>query len=460
MSDSVYRPISDSDEESETHATTDQPVASWSDFRKELEDQANVDRSELTPEEGAAEVTRRRQEAATPENASERPIVRLKSKGPAQTLREASQDLSFTRGIQMRDELLAAGHTEEELQRRGTEMLAAAERGDPRDPPPAEVKLTDKWGEPEDGPLSADEAAHKIGEWRQEQARQRAAELQELTGEQARQQEQAQQAEQQAQPAQPEPEQPDPVQQERQQVVEERQRTEAIKQLSFHEVAGLNNLAQLAQQAQQAFPELANVRTEQDLHNLHAQLQAQNPARAQQLAKADQVMRQRQVALANLTNQRKAHEAQQSQATAAQREAFRARQDADFEQRAERIVGAERWQQGRGGVKEAATKTLESAGLTRQQIHNLWHGQDSVDMHSAVIQELLLKASMWDSAQAKAQQIRQAPLPAVIKPGTSNSRASGSENVAELRARLRNSKGSDGIKLGVALLKAQRANRS
>jgi hypothetical protein len=458
MSDSVYRPISDADEESETHTSTDLPVESWSDFRAKLEDQANVSRDELSVEDAANETTLRRQETPTPENASERPITRLRSKGGPQNLRQASEDLSWTRGLAKRDELLAAGHTEEELAALGVEQIEAAKRGDPLAPPPAEVKLTNKWGEPEDGPLDPHEAADKITEWRAEQERQRQAELAELTGElEARQQEPEPEPVKQQQP---EPQQPDPVLLERAQLAHERQVTEAIKQLSFAEVAGLNNLAQITQQARQAFPELAEVRSEQDLHNLHAQLQAQNPARAQQLAKADQVMRQRQIALAQLTNQRKAHEAQARTAVAEQREAFRARQDADFEQRAERIVGAQRWQQGRGGVKEAATKTLESAGLTRQQIHNLWHGQDSVDMHSAVLQELLLKASMWDSAQQKAQQIRQTPMPQVIRPGTGNfSRGSG-ENVAELRARMKNAKGGDGLKLGVALLKAQRANRS
>ena len=33
MSDNIYRPISDKDEESETHATTEMPIESWSDFR-------------------------------------------------------------------------------------------------------------------------------------------------------------------------------------------------------------------------------------------------------------------------------------------------------------------------------------------------------------------------------------------------------------------------------------------
>jgi hypothetical protein len=35
--DQIYRPISDQDDESETHATTELPVASWSKFKDELE---------------------------------------------------------------------------------------------------------------------------------------------------------------------------------------------------------------------------------------------------------------------------------------------------------------------------------------------------------------------------------------------------------------------------------------
>jgi hypothetical protein len=219
----------------------------------------------------------------------------------------------------------------------------------------------------------------------------------------------------------------------------------------------LNSLSQLAHQLRQSFPELAHVRSEQDLHNLHAQLQAQNPARAQALAQADQVVRQRQTALAHLTRTRQAHEAQAQTAVAQQRAAFRAQQDSDFNRRAEKLVP--NWEQARPAVQQAAMKTLENAGLTQQQISHLWHGNDSVDVHSAVAQELLLKASMWDSAQAKAKQIRQSNLPTVIKPGVGNvSRENkGVARVNDLKARLKGAKGNEAIRLGTELTRTKRA---
>jgi hypothetical protein len=113
MSDSVYRPLDDGEE---TNATTELPIASWRDFQKELEDGASVSRDSLTPQQATDETVRRRQEEPTAENAFERPIVRLKSKGGPQTLREASADLSFSRGFQKRAELLEAGYSEKEIQ--------------------------------------------------------------------------------------------------------------------------------------------------------------------------------------------------------------------------------------------------------------------------------------------------------------------------------------------------------
>jgi hypothetical protein len=183
----------------------------------------------------------------------------------------AGSDRAYSRGLQKRDELFASGVTEAELQQLGAEKIAAAQRGDPLDSPPLEVKPRDKAGK-EGDPLTVEEASRRLTAWREEQAAQREAELAEHAVE--REQQQQDEFERLQAQQQPEPPQPDPVQQERQHVIQERQRTEAIKQLSFIEVAGLNSLTQLDQQVRQAFPELANVRSEQDLHNLHAQLQA------------------------------------------------------------------------------------------------------------------------------------------------------------------------------------------
>jgi hypothetical protein len=456
MSDTVYRPISNKDEESETHATTELPIASWSDFRKELEEAHEVSRDDLTVQEATESAVRRRAEVATPENAKDRPIVKHVSKdsGP-QTLREATDNLAYSRGLQRRDQLLAEGFTEAEVQAEGIEKLEQARRGDPLDLPPVKVEIADEPGTENDS-LTVEQAAERLSKWRADQAAQREAELAELDAERAqRQQEEYEQFQAQQQPEPEQPQEPDPVQQERAQVAQERQTTEAIKNLSFHEVASLNGIAQLARQIQQSFPELANVQSEQDLHNLHAQMQAQNPARAQALAQADQVMRQRQVALANLTNQRKAHEQQQTQAAAQQRAAARAEQDKAFEASAAKHIP--NWERVQGEVRAQARKTLESAGLSPAEIHHLWTGDHSVDAHSSVLQTVLAKAAAYDLAQQKAHLIRQTPLPQVIKPGVGRSHGQdGAERVADLKAQLKTAKGNAAIRIGTQLMQAKR----
>jgi hypothetical protein len=454
--DDIYRPLTDA--EPAAPETTELPIESWDKFRDDFKKAADISDDELSVQEATDHRRRRREEEPTPENASERPIVVHKSQGEGpKSLRQAADDLAYSRGLQKREELLASGYTELELQQLGAEKLEAAQRGDPLDPPPVEVKIADKFGE-EGKALTLEEAAERLTNWRKEQAAQREQELAEFDAErQQRQQDYEQLQTQQQQPAQPEqPQQPDPIQLERAQVGQERQRTEAIKQLSFHEVAGLNNLAQLSQQVQQAFPELANVRSEQDLHNLHAHLQRQNPARAHALAQADQVVRQRQVALAHLTQTRKAHEAQAQAVTDQQQRQAAAQHDAMFEQRAAKIVP--NWEQAAPAVRKAAKQTLIAAGISEQQIDHLWRGAQPIHIRSAAAQELILKAALWDSAQAKAHQIRQTPLPQVLKPGVGRSHANaGTDRVNNLIARMKTAKGNEGIRLATELTKARRA---
>jgi hypothetical protein len=126
--DTVYRPISDADTESETPSpTTELPIASWGDFRKELEEQHDVSHDDLTPEQAADSIRRRREETPTPENARERPIVVHKSQGEGpKTLRQAADDLAYSRGLKLREELLEAGHTEAEVALHGLEKVEVA----------------------------------------------------------------------------------------------------------------------------------------------------------------------------------------------------------------------------------------------------------------------------------------------------------------------------------------------
>ena len=109
-------------------------------------------------------------------------------------------------------------------------------------------------------------------------------------------------------------------------------------------------------------------------------------------------------------------------------------------------------------MRQQAKKTLVNAGLSEAQIHHLWSGDhDGIDVHSSVLQLVLAKAAQWDLAQQRAHQIRQAPVPPVMKPGAYRSRDDGAQSVHELSARLSRASGREAIRLATELQRAKRA---
>jgi hypothetical protein len=323
--DTVYRPISDTDTESETPSPqTELPIQCWSDFRKELEDQAGVDHDDLTPEDAATQIRERRQESPTPENASARPIVRHVTSDKPVSLREATDDLFYTRGLEERARLLAQGHTEAEVAQLGVDKMEAANRGDPLDPPPIEVKPRDEFGEA-DKPLTVEEASRRLTDWRAEQEAQRQAELATLVGErEARQQQEAE-----AQQPEPEqPQQPDPVQEERERLAQERWRIAQLRQMDGHEVAARMEYDQTVRAVLAEFPGL---QTAQPTPQHIEELRQKDPARFQRLAQYDTALRQHQQRIAAMAQQRGVHEQQQAQINAQQRAAARAPANGDAE---------------------------------------------------------------------------------------------------------------------------------
>jgi hypothetical protein len=448
--DQIYRPISDSDNESETHATTELPIESWDKFKDDYKKAADISDHELTPEEAAESIRSRRDEVPTAENASARPVVKLTSKGDGpKTLNQAADDLAFSRGLQQRDELLASGFTEEEVQQHGLEKIAAAQRGDPREMP-VEVKIEDPPGE-ENSPLTPEQAAERLSKWRADQAAARQQELAEFTEQRLQEYEAAQ-----AQQAQPEPQQqpaqPKPT--ERDELAQERQRLTQLRQMDGFEAAARTDYDQLVQAVAQEFPSLRN--GPPNPADVEA-LRVQDPARFQRLAQADQLLRQSQQRIAAMAQQRGLREQQEAQITAQQRAQAAAQHDAQFEARAAKLVP--NWEQQRTAVQAAAKKALVDAGISEAEQHRLWHQGTPIDIRSSAAQELILKAALWDSAQQKAHLIRQSNLPKVIMPGTGNAnRGNGAESrVADLRARMKTAKGNESLRLATELTKAKRA---
>jgi hypothetical protein len=375
------------------------------------------------------------------------------------SLREAHFDLSFSKYQQLGKDLLDAGLSTKQVQEIGDAAVERDLNGEPIAPAPVELKVADSFGDEENKKiLTPTEAADEMTNARQRLAEAQAAEFAELVGEaQADQAEQAAQAAQQA-PTEPQPQphqqQPTPEQIERQQLAQERQRLAVLKRAEGIEVVLRNDYDQLVAAAVQEFPSLRNgPPNPADVE----QLRQADPARFQRLAQYDAALSDRQQKIATLAQQRQAHEVQQARVYEAQLAQARARQDADFEQRAARIVP--NYGQQRGEIKEVALQTLQAAGLSRDDINNLWSGTShSIDFHSAAAQEIVLKAALYDRAQARAHQIRQSNLPQVIRPGTYRSAPAGdAQSVRELTSQLANAKGRKAIEIGAQLTRAKRA---
>jgi hypothetical protein len=269
-------------------------------------------------------------------------------------------------------------------------------------------------------------------------------------------QEQAE-AEQQAQPqSEPQPQpQAQPLtaeQQERQQLAQERQRITHIKQMEGVEASWRSDYDRVRAQALAEFPSLQNgAPNPADIEDLRAR----DPARHQRLMQYDAALRDRQARIAALTQQRIARDQQQSQADAQARAAARAEQDAAFERLAAQHIP--NWERNHAEVRAQARRTLENAGLSAEEIHHLWNGDHSIDVHSSVLQLMLAKAAMWDSATAKAHQVRQVNLPQVQKPGVYRAPDSGGD-VRDLQRQLRGAKGREALRIATEITRARRAS--
>ena len=449
--DEVYRPLSENDDETPPPAV-DFKIESYNDFQKALKEHVGASDHDLSSEEVADDITPRRQreEAPSPENASERPLVRMRSTGDGPLmLQEASDDIRFSRARQQGADLAASVYNQDQINEYARVKVEASLDGQPDNPdPPVEVKLHDRFGE-EGEELTAHEAAEKLGAWREEQERQRQAELAELVG-QPQEQAEAQQAQQPVEQPQSQP-QLTPEQAERQQLAQERQQLIALKRIEGIEASWRHNYDQLRQAVANEFPGLSQA-TAADVE----QLRVQDPARFQRLAQYDAALKDRQQKIAALSTQRMQREQQQEQAASAERAAARAAEDAAFERLAAQHIP--NWERVSGEVRQQARTTLENAGLSREQIHYLWNGDHSIDAHSSVLQLVLAKAALYDRMQTRAHEIRQAPVPPVMRPGTYRARDDGAQSVRDLQMQLKGAKGRDALRIATEITRARRAN--
>ena len=242
-----------------------------------------------------------------------------------------------------------------------------------------------------------------------------------------------------------------PEQAERQQLAQERQQLIALKRIEGIEASWRHNYDQLRQAVANEFPGLSQA-TAADVE----QLRVQDPARFQRLAQYDAALKDRQQKIAALSTQRMQREQQQEQAASAERAAARAAEDAAFERLAAQHIP--NWERVSGEVRQQARTTLENAGLSREQIHYLWNGDHSIDAHSSVLQLVLAKAALYDRMQTRAHEIRQAPVPPVMRPGTYRARDDGAQSVRDLQMQLKGAKGREALRIATEITRARRAN--
>src|SRR5262245_57168300 len=267
MSDVVYR----GSEDSTPSETAEAPVVSkaeWLKNARESVGQEDADDSPLTVAEASAEQVRKRREREAGSV-----VIERKYSGDAKdaiSLREAADDLSWTRALEQGQSYLNVGFTPDEART----LVATPE-------------VPDEYVVHEPGEeLSVREAATRVGQYRQAANAQRAAQLEAIAG--ALDERRAQQAAVEQPPQQPEqhqPEQVDPAVQERQAIAAERNAVEAVKRMSAGEYMAAAQLNQISAAAQREFPDL---RTAADIEALRVQ----NPRRFARLAQLDRAAAQ------------------------------------------------------------------------------------------------------------------------------------------------------------------------
>jgi hypothetical protein len=332
VADQVYQPIvSDDDTESETPSPqTELSVVNPEEFRKRPDDEGD----DLTVEDAAAQ-RGRQPDPESPESAYERPLVvhKVKGDGPI-SLNEAVDATRWSRSYKLGQELRESGLSEQQINEMAADAMERGEKVEPLAPEPPKVEVYEHLGE-DKTVLTPQEAADELTNWRERRAQEQQEALVELGNEAV----QHAQAEAQAQQPQPEPQQqpqaPDPVQTERQQLAQERQRLASLKRSEGAEVVERVAYDQLRAQVVAEFPSL---RTQLPTPEQIEHLRQNDPARFQRLAQFDQALRERQARIGTLAQQRLQNEQQQAQAAAQQRAAARAAEDAAFERLASQHI--------------------------------------------------------------------------------------------------------------------------
>jgi hypothetical protein len=108
-------------------------------------------------------------------------------------------------------------------------------------------------------------------------------------------------------------------------------------------------------------------------------------------------------------------------------------------------------------LQNAALSVLKSTGFDEQELAASWRGEQGLSLRDHRVQLLILDATRWREAQAKAKQIQAKPVPPVQRPGTAQGKGAAREaEIANLTTKLERT---GSLKDAAALLRARRVAR-
>jgi hypothetical protein len=334
----------------------------------------------------------------------EAPIIVHKTRGDGPLkLNEAVDNLQYSRGVVLGEELRRAGVSGDEIDNLVVELAKG-------DPGPSRVGMIDDKGneiEPLgreiDRALSPAETADYVKNWRAKRAAEQAELFARITGEAEAQQlaEQQQANEQRAPEPQQQPQQPDPVAQERQRLAAERAAVENIKRMGAAEYGLAVGQHQLMSALAREFGDITNMAEVEAL-------KTSNPQRYARLQQAVNLGWQQEQQLGALRTQRQAHETrvvQHQQAVQMRaRENWNRAADQKFEEQLAQEMPHYVEGPARKELSDRVEKMLKASGMTDQQIAAEYNGGS---LRTPVAQMALAKAAAFELMTERAQRARQ-----------------------------------------------------
>jgi hypothetical protein len=109
-------------------------------------------------------------------------------------------------------------------------------------------------------------------------------------------------------------------------------------------------------------------------------------------------------------------------------------------------------------LQKAARATLDHIGFNEQELARAWNTPGEFSLRDHRVQMLIIDATKWRDAQAKAKTVTAKPVPPVQRPGTSQDKAPAhAAEIATLNKQLDNASGVNAIRAAARLTAIQRA---